>query len=512
MTAVRIFLLGLFPSLLLGWGCVAVNSAQAAEVILVCPDPFRSALDPWVQHRADEGLSVVICGVASDPADQQQRIARLADSSTRYVMLVGDAPAVGQPCRTAHEIPTCYEQTTVTAEWGSTAALASDFRYGDFDSDGKPDAAVGRLPVDNRGQLNRLIERILAYETSSDFGPWRGQVQLTGGVGGFGALADAAIESVTRSVITTVLPAETKTRVAYASPGHPFFPTGKSFTDAVLDRYQQGSRFWVYAGHGWVNQLDRVPATPDGVPVLDSTSVERLRREASGAPIAVLLACYTGAIDARQDSLAEQMLLADGGPIAVIAGSRVTMPYGNATTAVGMIESVYHSKVPRLGDAWLSTLNRMNLVDESPDKSMTRMLIDTVAAFCSPSRTTLLDERREHMRLYNLIGDPTLKLHQPGVVQLSIVAKPVAGQSLALQMSSPIEGDLTLTVDRPLGLQIDGESNRGALAAKRMRVLPQQVLKPELELPPGTQGPVVVRAMVSGITGWATGAIRLNVR
>ncbi len=69
--------------------------------------------------------------------------------------------------------------------------------------------------------------------------PWRGNVQLVGGIGGFGVVADAAIESVTRNIVTNVLPVETRTHVCYASPGHMFCPQAESFTDAVLNQYQQ---------------------------------------------------------------------------------------------------------------------------------------------------------------------------------------------------------------------------------------------------------------------------------
>ena len=84
--------------------------------------------------------------------------------------------------------------------------MASDMPFGDFDQDKIPDAAVGRLPVQRAVELDQFIDRIIAYERSDDFGSWRGQVQLVGGIGGFGMMADAAIESVTRTVVTSVLP------------------------------------------------------------------------------------------------------------------------------------------------------------------------------------------------------------------------------------------------------------------------------------------------------------------
>ena len=489
-----------------------LTPSRAADVLVVCPQPLRPSLAPWLQHRRAEGLDVVVTDSHADAVRLDASLAELADDATRYVMLVGDAPAIGTPCDPQRSVPTHYLKTTVTAAWGSTPTLASDLAYGDFDNNGVPEAAVGRLPVDSRDQLSELVGRILAYEQSSDFGSWRGQVQLTGGVGGFGTFADAAIESVTRAVVTGVLPAETKTTIAYASPGHRFFPDAPSFTDAVLDRYSRGSRFWVYAGHGWIDQLDRVPHSSAGIPVLDSSSVNRLNRAADGAPIALLLACYTGAMDAPGDCLAEQMLLAEGGPIAVFAGSRVTMPYGNATAAVALIDGVYAQKLPRLGDAWHSSLLQMAADDASANKSTTRVLIDALATLISPAGTEIAEERREHMRLYNLMGDPTLRLHPPKSLTLQVPAGHVAGTPIKLKLKSPIAGKLTISLDRPLGSVADGDPNQTTVASLTAVVEPDQLVTPSIVLPATVSGPIVVRALVAGKKVWATAAATVMLR
>ncbi len=323
-----------------------IQLARSAEaVVVVCPIQFREAIEPWLDHRSSDGLECRVIDSNADAKALQTSIRAAAGTDTHYVLLVGDAPVFGTPCNALRQTPILYSPTKVTASWGSTPTLSSDMLYGDFDQDQIPDASVGRLPVDSPTQLEQLIERIKAHERSTDFGAWRGKVQLVGGVGGFGALVDNAIESVTRTIVTGVLPAETRTTVCYASPGHAFFPREQSFTDAVVNRYQQGARFWVYAGHGQVTALDRVPSNASGTPVLDQRSVKRLSRPGGESSIAVMLACYTGALDASEDSIAEEMVLSAGGPIAVFAGSRVTMPYGNTTAAVGLDRWRLHTEV-----------------------------------------------------------------------------------------------------------------------------------------------------------------------
>ncbi|MCG8653188.1 MAG: C25 family cysteine peptidase [Pirellulales bacterium] len=257
--------------------------------------------------------------------------------------------------------------------------------------------------------------------------------------------------------------------------------------------------------------MDRVPPGRNGIPVLDQKSVRKLERPAGGCPIAVMLACYTGAIDASEDSLAEEMIRCEGGPIAVLAGSRVTMPYGNATAAVGLINGVFQQRPPRLGDAWLYALQDMHQ-EVSRDRSATRVMIDALATLVSPAGSNLLDERREHMFLYQLIGDPTLKLRHPQQLKLEVKAGYQAGQQVEMKVTSPIDGELVLSLDRPLGAVTKGDPNQLAIGSATATVIANQVARPKITLPDSFQGPIIVRAIVSGKNGWASAASKTILR
>ncbi len=76
------------------------------------------------------------------------------------------------------------------------------------------------------------------------------------------------------------------------------------------------------------------------------------------------------------------------------------------------------------------------------DTSTTRMMIDALATMVSPAGTKLVDERREHMLLYNLIGDPTLRLHHPQPLAIVIPPGHESGELIQLQIKSPISGEL----------------------------------------------------------------------
>ncbi len=564
-----------------GWTATVVSlvtlllmtpSVRAADVVVVCADDYRDALLPWCELRQEEGLTLAFCPPEATPNAMSAAIRKTADGETRYVVLVGDAPpfasrtagdANGNEANKSNRIPTHYLPSRVTSAYGSTPTYPSDLPYADLDGDGVSDVVVGRLPVVAPEQLRDLVARIVSYESSQDFGSWRRCLQLTAGVGGFGALVDGAIESVTRTVLTSVLPADAKPQIAYASPGHAFCPVGDSFYDAVMQRYRSGARFWVYAGHGSVDRLDFLtrsaddasalsqPAGADGgqgrwqvESLLNNETASKLGGDPNRSPIAVLLACYAGAYDAPDDCLSERMLLAPGGPIAVIAASRLTMPYGNARFGLGLLESAYRpvgdeASPERLGDAMLEAVRRLQknpaAVEGQPGAgvsvSTTQLMVDGLAGLISPAGSNLADERGEHAGLYQLFGDPTLRLQRPEELKITVddsgensdrpeVEEPSLPKRVCVRVTSPIAGTLTVCVDRPLtatAIESDTESNdvddpHGCTIGQvSLQVEVSEIGNAIIPLPDHWSGPVVVRAFVQGANAWATGATRMLI-
>jgi len=513
------------------WGHTQPDSS--ADVIAVCPPALQSSLSGWLARRSGEGLVVKVVAPHTSATETRQRIAAAAVvGKTRYVVLIGDPQldASGNPADLNVYLPTIYQPANATAAYQATSHLPGDYLYGDFNDDSVVDAAVGRLPVRTSQQALELFQRIADYEDSRDFGRWRSRVDLVAGLGGFGPLIDGAIETVASGMITGSLPGSVRTRVTHAGPESLFCPGPLCFTDTVLANYSDGARFWVYAGHGHVSQLDRVPATRSGRPVLAVEDVTHLRRPANSAPIALLLACYTGAYDASEDCLAKEMLLAQGGPIAVLAGSRVTMPYGNAAAAMGLIHSVYHRHPERLGDAWLQTLAEMATPSATdPALQSRRGLIDGLATMLGGGRID--EERREHMQLYNWMGDPTLRLAHPQEIQINPLPQFVAGQAVTISGSVPTAGAMTIELHRRLGTVPSSKAKLAGLQqtpddliaryrlANDTSVATRQVLlsspgdwSTDLQVPPGTSGPMRLVIDVEGPEGFASGTQSVWIR
>ncbi|MEM6469715.1 MAG: C25 family cysteine peptidase [Planctomycetota bacterium] len=531
LASLRSSKIGVIFAATLGWLLTTLTATagplERDSALVVCPSHFRETIEPWIEYRKSQGIDLRVIESRSSAADLLKVIRDTVIESDRAIVLIGDAPVMGTPVDFTREIPIHYRKTTVSAAFRSTPTLPTDAPYGDIDDDGQMDCAVGRLPVRTRDQLKSLISRIKTYEQSQDFSAWRSQIQLIGGVGGFGVLADSTIESTTRLVLTTSLPGSVRPSVLYGSPGHLFYPP-KQFTESVIDTYKKGCRVWVYAGHGSIDQLDRVPRGPTGSPVLDSRSLERIEGKQETSPIAVLLCCYTGAIDAGVESFAEKFLLLPSGPIAVIAGSRVTMPYGNASFTLGLVDA-FHGKAATetrpaekaaetLGELFLRSINQLEK-EESRDRSQLQTLVDALSTLISPAGSSLVEERREHASLYGLLGDPLLQLKPPLEVTVSTQKGFDAGASIDVVVTSPIDGECTVSLDRPLG-QVKksqpGEPyvdpNDLTLASSSAAVITNQPSTFQIELPVEHRGLLRIRVHVAGESEWASGAAQTNVR
>jgi hypothetical protein len=330
----------------------------------------------------------------------------------KYVVLIGDAPSTADsPTQNPRStIATCYVPAKVNSRWGPEKHIASDTPYADVDGDDVPDIAIGRIPVRSASELATVLRKVIRYEKQSDHGSWEKCLSIVSGCGGFGAVADAMIEGAGRQVVEQTVPPGYDVRHICAASVKSDGKEPADFGSQARQELSAGGLAWVYVGHGLPTELTGAIAA-NGKPrsILSTRDVPGLRCGPHN-PLAVLIACYTGAMDAPQGCLAESLVLAEQGPVAVIASTRVSMPYGNTVMGYELLRACFQDQPDTLGEVMRLAQRRTSA---SPADDQMRVMLDGIAQLVGPPPVDLATERREHVLMYHLIGDPLLRLHRP---------------------------------------------------------------------------------------------------
>lgn len=502
----------------------------STHVLVICPDGWEESLAPWRRHRESQGY--VIHRLSAD-GEPDAILARVKEAARRHgaktVLIVGDAdPTLAKDIAVrAKSVPTFHPPVKATQPWTKEKEIASDNPYADHDGDRLPDLAIGRIPVDSPDELSRVIQKIIAYETSGDFGEWRRRIEFVACLGNFGGIIDSALENGARRFVTEGVPAGYVTTLTYGNWKSPYCPDPRFFHEKAMERLNEGSLFWIYIGHGQRRRVDRV-MLPDkrSFPILEVAHVPNIEC-ASGPPIALFLACFAGAFDSPEDCLAELMLKQPRGPVAIIAGSRVTMPYAMTVMGSEMMREYFSNRCPNVGE--LLRRAKRSMI-ERPRTDPASRFQDNMARTLNPKSKDLAAERAEHLDLFNLIGDPLTRLPHASPVELTLVGDPRPGSSVDLAGESPVAGqariELVLRRDRipitpPPRAQLSDEALRGfdevyqkanqPVLASRTLSVSKGAFATQCEIPAQARGACHIRVFVSGPEGCAVGAVDVNL-
>ena len=411
------------------------------DVLVVCPERFQPALGKWIEYRTKQGHSIKVLSPAPTAAGVKDQILKIATGGTlKHVFLVGDSGDA--QAQNVDLVPTDYVAAKVNVLFGSEPEIATDHTYVDFDQDGIQDLSIGRLPVDSIAEIERFTERVIKYEADqSGDQQWRRRINLVAGVGGFGRVIDGMIERTTKQIITDLVPAGYETKMTYGSWSSPYCPDPRRFSDSSIERFNEGCLFWVYIGHGTRHRLDKVYMPDQSHEILNSQTVTKLKCRA-GNPIAVFLACYTGANDDPNDCLAETMLRQERGPIAAICGTRVTMPYAMSLLSLEMVHEFFEGEAQTLGQ--LMMLAKRRMVNGSDNNQEYRHLIEGMGKTFNPLPGMLKEERLEHVQLIHLVGDPLLRLKRPEKIELHSPRQVTQGERIEVEGVVDSPGDVTI--------------------------------------------------------------------
>lgn len=421
-----------------------------AEYVVVTTARLRRTVEPLVRVRAAEGLATLVVeareiydAFGAGRATPAAIKAFLAETTARakkkpkYLLLVGDADLDADFLSEKETLPTNLVRTAYNG------ATASDALYGDLDGDGIPEIAVGRLPARTPEDLLVMTSRLVAAATAPPPGPWRRRAEFFAGEGRFGPAVDKLIEGVVGALVAKEIPPQFSVAMTYGNPNSAWYWPAAEFNDAVVDAFNRGSALFTYVGHGYAEGLDRVEVAGKRHPILAIKDVARL--DAGGrSGLVALIACSTGRFDdPERDCLAEALMARRGGPLAVLAASRISHPFANALLGQGLVKAGFRPGA-RLGDVVLDAERRMLADAKGP-----------LAMLAKPhlSKAVAIDDLvRDHVHLYHLFGDPAAKL--PFAAPAEAFDAPESGPAgatirLALKTGALGVGTALVTLERP---------------------------------------------------------------
>ena len=526
---------------------VTLSSLPFVDTLVLCPPRFSAALQPWITYRESQGHQIHVVAPASNAFEIKRQIRHFATTGhLKYIWLIGDTPSFGKANDST--ISTDYLPAQAIRKYGSDPEIASDQPFADLDDDHVPDLVIGRLPVNTPNELSEQISKIIRYEQQS-LGesrlPWKRKINFVAGTGGFGLVVDQMIEKVSKRVISDLIPPEFKTSMTYASWTSPYCPDPRKFSDEAIARLNEGCLFWVYVGHGQPHQLDFVRTPVGGYPILHPQQLPEVQ-SMTGCPIAILLACYTGAFDLVDDCVAEQLMKRPAGPVAVLCGTRVTTPYGMSLMSIHLMEQYFERRVETLGELMLAAKRSLILEDAesrlSAEDSSTGEL-DQRTLLCQ--QIELLNralgqpgvdqdrERLEHAYLFHLLGDPLLRLPHPQKLELDVPLEAKPAERVVITGVAPHAGELRLQLsyarDRLVHrTQRRQEFNRDPAALTQYQAVYEAAndrecvststpleagpFAIELEIPEWARGRCVVQGMLEGSAEFSLGAQPIQIK
>jgi hypothetical protein len=380
--------------------CLAQDNSSPKPIWLVVTKPmFVDSLKPLAEKRQNEGFETII---STEPVSQA--LAALPQKPA-FLLLVGD-------CQYGQESQSWYVPSRICEAymWNTVQDknFASDAILGDLDGDLVPDIPVGRLPVRTNEQLQLLVSKILSFEkrppTLDDL-----RLPIYTGSSEYSQVIDAMTTPYLLSTIDTLAAKWLRPWIISANPFHPLcgWPEeqGKTFTREL----KQGGLMAALMGHGTIDYFYSMEFNGKRITYNISQATDLMTGDKPAPPL-IIFACHCGNFTASRNCFTESLLFMPSGPVAAIGAASVSHPMTNYFAGMSFIRKTGQPDElnKRLGTLWLDVqkeaINARDIVMET-------LLLN--AAGKLEEKVNAARIRRDHILLYNLLGDPATLLHMP---------------------------------------------------------------------------------------------------
>jgi hypothetical protein len=246
------------------------------------------------------------------------------------------------------------------------------------------DVAVGRIPARTIGQAKIAVDKIIAYQTTSDFGTWRNELTLVADDEDFDlhfndAESHAAIVEKDKTVWDLNKIYLDAYKQVSGTGGSRYPDVNTSITKSI----NKGTLLWNYSGHGGNARLAQEA-------VLEKEMIQSWENQ-KRLPLFVTATCDFAPFDnPAQFSIGEELFVGrSNGAIGLMTTTRLVFASSNKLMNNNFLQSLLQKnaqgKYPTLGEAWLDAKNK----------------------------TVLSAGDYINARKFAMLGDPSMKLLMP---------------------------------------------------------------------------------------------------
>jgi hypothetical protein len=306
-------------------------------LLIISHREFFSSLQPLIRLRESQGYRVALIDV-EDIYDEfsfgnkspyaLRDFLSLAKKQwskpPRFVLLVGDASFDPRNYLGSGDLDFVPTKLIDTAY----LETASDDWFVDLNSDGLPEMAIGRLPVQTAKEAATVVSKIVGYERSSKK---REAILVSDINDGFNF--EGASEE-----IGGLLPSSLMVRKIYRGQ----FSSNDQVRGVLLGSIKEGALLVNFIGHGSIEEWRGIFTSEDAENLLNK-----------GLPFFVNMTCLNGYFqDPYSETMAESLLKAQsGGAVAIWASSGLTEPDQQAVMNKELIKLLFGRESLTLGEA-----------------------------------------------------------------------------------------------------------------------------------------------------------------
>ncbi len=380
------------------------------RVLVLTRSIFKSKLRPWILFRQRQGYRLTVKDWL-DPPDAnevtQWITQRAANASEPVVgiLIIGDF-AGDEPLRKSQwHMPSVEHSFETYINKKKKVSYISDIPYGDIDGDGRADIAVGRLAVRTKGQLQKQIRKIIAYEKQPATGGWYRAVIWAGAKGYM-----PQIDRIVRHYLA-MIPDWIEPVVLCGDVNSIYAGNIAEQPSLFLEQLRRPAMLNVISAHGSWRHV--TPAVYQGREIfLAVEDLANFSSEMRTGPL-VLIGCDSGRFDTNETagpSLAETFSGLEHGPAAVIAASGPTNPLTNYFITRAMLKGITE-RPKTVGDFALHLQQNIFDMADGTLKEMAQgdKFAESLIGAAPPRLDPTMAEpslARNEVLMYNLLGDP----------------------------------------------------------------------------------------------------------